>query len=256
MTRALGGAVRFQVSTLRRDPTSWMAFVMVPINTMLFLLIVQHAGREDLVGHAVLAPAIIAVWTTAIFNSSEIVSNDRLGGTLEPLIATPAPLAVVLLGRIATVTVFSMFAVVESWLVAALGFGQLVTIRHPFEFVVVVIATAFAVAGFATALSALLVLARGARAYVNSLSYPIYLLGGVMVPVSIYPEWLQPLCRLLFLSWSMDLLRETLQPAPMNLFAARVAAVVLLGAAGFAVGFLVFRRVVDRVRVTGDVGLA
>jgi ABC-2 type transport system permease protein len=233
-----------------------MAFVMVPLNAMLFLTIIQQAGRDDLIGHAILAPAIIAVWTTAIFNSSEMISNDRQGGTLEMLIATPAPLAIVLLGRISTVTIFSMLAVVESWLVAALVFEQLVSIHHPFELLVVVVATAFAVAGVATALSALLVLARGARAYVNSLSYPIYLLGGVMVPVGLYPEWLRPLCRLLFLSWSTDLLRETLQPAPMPLVAARTAAVVILGGAGFAIGLLVYRRVIDRIRLTGTVSLA
>jgi ABC-2 type transport system permease protein len=254
--RALWGAVVFQLTLIPRDPTSWMAFVIVPINTVLFLTIVLHAGREDLVVHAVVAPAIIAVWTTAIFNSSEIISHDREGGTLEALLATPAPLVVVLLGRITTVTIFSMIAVVESWLVAVVVFGQSVPVHHPAAFGLAVVITAFGVAGTATALSALLVLARSARAYVNSLSYPIYLLGGVMVPVSMYPEWLQPLGRLLFLSWSTDLLRDTLQPAPVNAVGPRVAAVVVLGAAAFAIGIGIFRRVLNRVRANGTVSLA
>lgn len=256
MIRALGGTVIFQLSMLRRDPTGWMAFVLVPLNAVLFLAIVTHAGRDDLVGHAVLAPAIIAVWTTAIFHSSEIISADRQGGRLEALIATPAPLAVVLLGRIATMTVVSMLAMVESWLVAMLLFGQTVPVHHPAQFALAVVATAIGVAGTATALSALLVLARGARGYINSLSYPIYLLGGVVVPVSMYPEWLQPLCRLLFLSWSMDLLREALAPAAMSGVLPRLGAVLVLGGAGFAVGLVVYRRVLDRIRAAGTVSLA
>jgi ABC-2 type transport system permease protein len=254
--RALRGAVAFQLLMLPRDPTSWMAFVIVPINAVLFLAIVQHAGRDDLIGHAALAPAVIAVWTTAIFNSSEIIANDRQGGRLEVLIATPTPLAVVLLGRIGTVTLFSMLAMGESWLVAALVFDRPITIHHPVEFILSAVVMAFAVAGAATALSALLVLARAARGYVNSLSYPIYLLGGVMVPVSLYPEWLQPLCRLVFLSWSTDLLRETLQPAPMTTVAPRLALVIGLGAVGFVIGLAVYRRVLDRIRATGTVSLA
>lgn len=241
---------------LPRDPTSWMAFVLVPVNTLVFMAIIQHAGRDDLAGHAVLAPAIIAVWTTAMFGSGEIVSNDRGGGTLDALVSTPAPLAVVLLGRISTITVFSMLAIAESWLVAGVVFGVWIPIHHVTEFVIAMVATAFAVAGTATTLSALLVLAREARSYVNSLSYPIYLLGGVMVPVGLYPEWIQLLCRALFLSWSMDLLREALQPEAMEHVAARVVIVMVLGAAGYMIGLVIYRRVLDRARATGEVSLA
>jgi ABC-2 type transport system permease protein len=254
--RAFAAAVRFQSSMIPRDPTTWMALALVPLQAVLFLSIVWHSGRSDLAGYAIIAPVVIAVWTTAIFNSSEMVTRDRQDGTLEALFTTPAPLAAILLGRIAAVTAFSMLALAESWLVAALGFRTSVTIQHPAGFLLTVAATAFAMAGTATALSALLVLARSARAYINSMSYPVYLLGGAMVPVGLYPGWLRPICRLVFLSWSTDLLRDAMSPPAMRELPERLAAVVLLGSLGCAAGLIVYRRVLYRLWADGTVGLA
>ena len=97
-------------------------------------------------------------------------------------------------------------------------------------------------------------LARNAVTFSNSASYPFYMLGGILVPVSVLPYWIRPVSSVVFLSWSADLLRATLRPTPMHDFAFRLGMVALLGACGFAVGAWTMRVILVRVRAYGELG--
>jgi ABC-2 type transport system permease protein len=118
-----------------------------------------------------------------------------------------------------------------------------------------VIVTLGAMAGWSLLMSALFVATRTARTFQNTLSYPFMLLGGVFVPVDQLPQWMRPVARLVFLSWSSDLLRDAMAAAPVSSVAGRLAMVLLLGAAGLGLGLLTLRRVLRRVRATGTLGL-
>jgi ABC-2 type transport system permease protein len=251
-----GAAARFELATLRRSPDDLLALVNVPLFTAMFLAITRHAGRDDLVGYAVLAPAVIAVWSMGLLVSGELIDRERANGTLEALVATPAPLPVVVLGRVAVVTAISLLSTVESWLVARFGFGIVVGVPHPAVFAAALLCTGLAMAGTATAMSGTFVLARSARTFQNSLSYPFYVLGGVFVPVDLLPGWLQPVCRLVFLSWATDLLRDSLDPAAVGHLLPRLAAVLGLGAVSYLAGFAILDRILRRVRGTGTLAHA
>jgi ABC-2 type transport system permease protein len=226
------------------------------LQACVYVSLVRHAGRPDLASYAVLAPAVIAVLGLAIGQAGEIISTDRWFGTLDGLLATPARLPVVLSGRVAAVTAVSLAAIVESWLAAGLVFGAWVTIAHPLVFSAAVLATSVAMAAAAIAMSSIFVLSRSVRTFQNSLSYPLLLLGGAFVPADLLPTWLQPLSRLVFLSWATDLLRDSLAPAPVTGALFRLFMVVLLGAAMYALGLWMFHVIVRRIQATGTVSLA
>lgn len=249
-------AFRFQLSLVRRSPGDLMVLVNTPLLTVAFLTITRHAGRPDLDGYAVLAPAVMALFNMAVMVAGEIVDVDRWLGTLELLLAAPAALPVVVLGRIGAVTVLSLGAVGEAWLVARLGFGVHLTVAHPGLFAATLLVTALATAGWATAMSGTFVLARSARTFQNTITYPFLLLGGALVPVELLPAWLRPISRLVYLSWASDLLRATLRPEPVRLFLPLAGVVLGLGAAGFALGWWLLRRIVDLARTTGTVTYA
>lgn len=253
---ALLAAARLQAATFRRMPGDLLALVTTPLFSLMFVAITRQAGRSDLTAYAVLAPAVIGMLGMALLTGGEVISADRWSGTLELALASPTPVPVIVLGRILTVTAVSLVAVVESWLAAYLAFGVAVPVPHAGVFVLVLAVTALAMAGTATAMAALFVLTRSARTFQNSISYPLYLLGGAIVPVSLLPDWLHPLARVVFLSWSTDLLRDALVRDPVTNLVPRLAAVVGLGAAGYAVGFALIGWVINRARATGQVGYA
>jgi ABC-2 type transport system permease protein len=246
--------VRLQVTIFRRGWDNFLALVTVPLFTIAFLAITRHAGRPDLTSYAVLAPAMVAVIGMAILTSGEVVTQDRGNGSLELALAAPARFPVVVIGRVLTVTVVSLVAVVEAWLVAWIVFGVTVPVPHAGAFALVLAITALATVGTALLMSSVFVAARSARTFQNTISYPLYLLGGAFVPVSLLPGPLHPVCRAVYLSWATDLLRDCLKTGTVTEFWPRLGAVAGLGIAGFVAGSAILVRVVDRARATGRVG--
>lgn len=251
MRVALAGA-RFQLLLFRRSPADFMALVTAPLMTVSFLAVVEHSGRPDLYGHAVLAPGLMALWGMSLLVAGDMIDVERGSGTLQALVAVPASTWPLLVGRIVVVAGVSALGMVESWLVAWLGFGVVVPIRAPGVFALTLLLTVLVMSAWASVMTSLFVLSRSARTFQNSLSFPFYVLGGVLVPVALLPGFLHGPADLVFLHWSADLLRDSLR-GPVPDVGARVAALAALGVVGGVIGKVLLSWVLRRVRHTGSI---
>jgi ABC-2 type transport system permease protein len=249
--RVVIAGARMQLQSMRGNPDWFLTLITAPVLTVVFVTIFQHAGREDLTAYGVLAPALIALWGMALQTSGELIARERENGSLEGLLSSPGRFDLLMLGRISAVTALSTFAFVESWLVGWLLTGSPVTIAHPFWFALTLVVTTVAMTGWAGVMASVFVLARSARTFQNSLSYPFYVLGGVLVPVSFLPVWVQPVSQAVFLSWASDLMRDSLSTAPVEHPVLRLLMVAALGAVGFLLGHHLLDRALRRVRRTG-----
>jgi ABC-2 type transport system permease protein len=252
--RAFLAGAQIQLRFLRAYPDAAIPFFTAPMFSVIFQMVFRHAGREDLTPYAAIAPVFIALWWLALFNSGWTITMERWNGTIEMLVAAPSSFAAVVFGRITTTTLLGVVSFFETWLVARAIFGTKITIYHPWAFYATVFVTLFAMAGTAVAMASLFVLARNAVTFSNSASYPFYVLGGILVPVSFLPHWIRPVSAVVFLSWSADLMRAALQAAPMHEFWFRLSMVAMLGAAGLLVGLYAMRVILTRVRGTGELG--
>lgn len=241
-----------QQRSMRDNPDWYLTLFLAPLQTIVFVTIFLFAGREDLSAYGVLAPALIALWGMALQTSGELITYERENGSLEGLLAAPARFDVVMFGRISVVTAFSLLAFVECWIAGWLITGSPIPVAHPWIFAATTAVTAWAMTGWAGVMASVFVLARSARTFQNSLSYPFYVLGGVLIPVALLPEWLQPLTRLVFLSWSSDLMRDSLTATPLTEPALRLAAIAVLGLAGYLLGHYLLQKALTRVRTTGS----
>ena len=247
--------IRLQIVLYRQYPDSFIPLMTAPLFTIIFLMIVRNAGRADLSPYAVVAPVFISLWWFALFHGGLVVQTDRWSQTLEMHVAAPTSFAAIVYGRILTVTAVGSLSFVEVWLVARYVLGAPVVIHHPWLLAATLVATAFAMAATALVMTSLFVLIRNAFTLANSISFPFYVLGGVLVPVALLPGWIQPLSKVVFLSWSADLLRASLAPGPVPDVGFRLAMIVGLAAAGFALAADLLRRVLRRIRVTGELSL-
>lgn len=254
--RAAVAAFRVQLLLVRRSVGDLRVLFTVPLYTLIFLAIAEVSGDRSLTAYAVLAPGLISLWSMMLLAAGDLIGQDRSAGRLEAVVSTPAPLFTVVTARLAAVAAVSLLSLAESWAVARWAFEVHVSIVHPWVFCAGLLATAFAMTGTATAMACAFVLSRSARIFQNSLSYPVYLLGGVLVPVSALPEWLQPVSRLVFLTWSGGLLRDSLAAPAVPDPAGRLLAALALGLVGFGAGAWLMRNVLVRVRATGTMGLA
>lgn len=252
---AFWAAAAFQLSVVRREP--WpLPIITAPIIAVSLLAVVSYSGREDLAAYAVIAPAVMAILGMAVSEAGEVISQDRQNGVLEAILTTPVPLGRVLLARIGVITVVSLVAIVECWLVAAIFFQQMVTVDHPVIFGATLVALAMGIAAIGVVMAAVFVVGRSVRAFQNSLSFPLFLLGGVMVPAGFLPGFLQPISQVFFLSWATDLLRDSMQPASVENAWGRLGMILFLSALTYAIGTWLLHRLIRRIRHTGQVNFA
>ncbi len=248
--------VRLQLRILRAHPDGLIPLFTAPLFTIIFLAIVRHGGRHDLEPDALMAPVLMTLWWFALFQGGSLITEDRWQALLEPVLAAPAGLATVILGRIAAVMCIGLVGFFEVWAVGEAVFGVGIPLEHPLQLALTLLATVYAMAGTAVAFAALFVLTRNAYTFMNSASFPFYVLGGVFAPIAILPGWMQPLSSAIFMSWSADLLRASLKPPAVGDFWSRFSMILFLGTSSFLVGRALLSLVLRRMRATGELATA
>jgi len=229
--------------------------VTTPMQTIILLSLVQYSHESWAVANAVLAPGLIGLWIASLGLAAELITEDRRAGRFQLLVLAPAPLSLAVFGRVVAVMLFGVFAFAEAWLVAALGFDVVLSVANVPLVAAAIGVTCLAMAGTATLLSAVFVLARGLEVFQNSMNYPFYILGGVMVPLAMLPAWLHPIGSVFFLSWSADLLRaEVLGTSTHWLLS--LCVISGLGLAALLSGLRLIRLLVDRGRRDGGIDAA
>ncbi|MBC3840307.1 ABC transporter permease [Streptacidiphilus sp. 4-A2] len=227
--------------------------IALPFQVLIFMSITRYGGRPGLDQQAVLAPALAGVWTMSLMLAGDIIDSDRWSGVLDVVLSAPASFFANLLGRCAAVGALGLVCFGECWVCATVFFGADLSFSHPGWFAAGLLATCLATAATSTVMATVFVLGRTALAFKNALNYPIYVLGGVFVPIAVLPGWLHPLSRMIFLSWSADLLRAAAAPGPMREPWLQLTAILLLSAATLGAGIWCARLVLNRIRSTGRV---
>lgn len=245
-----------QLRQMRTTPDWLLPWCTTPLSVVALVAIFQHADRAELAPWAVLAPALMGLWSAALLISGEVIEQDRAHGRLEALLATPGSFAAQHLGRMLAVTLSSLGLLPLAWGVGSVMLGDLIAVPHPWLLGATLALTAVAMCAVGTLMSCVFVLARSARTFQNSLSYPFFVLGGVLVPVALLPAWLHAPASLFFLSWSSDLMRDALDAAwPVDAWS-RLGAIAGLGAATWALSALALRWTLVRARRDGSLDRA
>ncbi|MER5703743.1 ABC transporter permease [Micromonospora sp. NPDC002296] len=254
--RVIAAAFRLQLAITRRSPGHLMILLTSPLFSVIFLSLVVSGQRSGTLVNGVLAPGLIGLWLMSLDLAASIIEEERWAGRMELLVASLTPVSLVVFGRIGVVILAGALTFFESWLVAVVGFGADVPLERPGVFVLAILATCFAMAGTATLLAAVFIKSRALHVFQNALTYPFYILGGVLVPVALLPGWLEPISRVIFLSWSADLLRGSMSGDLPEAWPAWIAMTVGLGAAALVAGALLINRIIDQSRETAHVGHA
>lgn len=253
---ALFTAYRMQLALAWRTPNYWMTQATTPVQVVLFLSVVDAFDRPDLLAHALLAPALMTMWSTAVWTGGSVIRNDRWGGLIELHVAAPRSYWWVVVARVAAVVTLSLLVIPITLLTAWVTYGVVIDVQHPAALLLAVVLTAAAIVATATVLSSLTILSRAAVTFQSSASYPVLLLGGVFVPLALLPGWVQPLGRLVFLSWGSDAIRQSIIEPSLDGITGRLLAVVTLGGLTLFGGSRLVRTILYRVRVSGEIGVA
>ena len=255
VSRVLAAAVRAQFNITRRTVYDLAPMFLQPAFTLVLMAVFKYAGREDLSSYALVATMLMGVSATAISIASDLMSQEQDFQTFELVLASPAPFSSVLLTRMMVITSISLIGMAESWLIIRLVFDVSLSIHHPWVFVATMLLTAFAAAGTALVPAALFTFARSARTYQNSITYPVYIFSGILVPLTVFPDWLAPISRVIFLYWSGELLRDSMQTATPEGVVVKLGAIALLGVGPAIAGAVLIARMIHYLKREGRLGI-
>lgn len=254
-TRALSVLVASALLQVRAD---WHAanVILGVVQPASFLVITALAskgtGRVSL-DDAALGSALVALWGATVWASGFILAAERWQGTLSQLLPRPVGLGTVLFGKTLGATLRSaLFISVTVSVVAAL-LGHPITVSNPGAFVAALIAVLVSALVLGLLVACLFVLTRSAGRISEAIMYPVFILGGLLVPISLLPAWLQPLSAVVSLRWGGELLRDAAGGETQSATAWLMLA--LTTAAYGVLARILFGRVLDKVRRDGTLEL-
>lgn len=252
--KAAWTAFRLQLRLAWRTPNYWMAQLTTPPTVVIFMSVTDAYDRPDLMSAALVAPILITMWGTTNWTGGSVVRDDRWQGRLELHAAAPTSYGEVVFARVAAVVLLSLLSVPIALVTAWAGYGYRAAVHHPGVLAAVLGLTTIGLTAAGVVFSSLSILTRAALTFQSAASYPFLLISGVFVPLALLPVWVRPLGWLMFLSWSADLVRDSVTGSGLSAVPARLAAVAGLGAATAVLGVALTRVVLTRVRRSGEIG--
>lgn len=167
-------------------------------------------GRNDIDPiFVVVGTSLTGLLTGFVFLGGTQLINERHFGTLEILEAAPAPLFVVITGRIAGSLGLTFLSGIVSWGVCAGLFGYSVRIVDPLGFLLSILLAIASLWALGMVFTPLFFLWPSANQVLGGLEYPIYIVGGFLFPVTLLPEWLRLAGYLLPPYWAAAALHGT-----------------------------------------------
>jgi ABC-2 type transport system permease protein len=202
--------------------------------------------------YASLGASVMGVWSATSVAASSALQRQRWHGTLELLVAAPVHFSLVLLPitiAMSTVGVYSMAATLV-W--GRVLFGISIHFAHPWLFALAVPVTVGSIGLLGFLLSVTVVRYRTAWALGNMFEYPVWLICGFLVPLSLFPGWVRPLSWLLAPTWGIRAIRAAASggdPLPAIGLAAG------LGLVYVTIGILLVETVLRSARANATVSL-
>ena len=207
--RLIGVGLRFHVKSLTLSWFFLLTSVFMPllVATVAFYMF-KSGGRPGTLFYASLGAAVYGIWSSTLFGSGGAIQWQRWQGTLEVLVSTPTPFILVILPLTLATSTIGVYSLSSTLLWGRLAFGIPFSIEHPFAFVVAVPTTILSLGLLGLLFASTFVLYRNANALSNMLEWPVLLVTGMLVPLSLLPGWSHPIAWVLAPTWGVRGIRE------------------------------------------------
>ena len=204
------------VKHMSRSPFEVTIALVVPIVQATLAVYLFRAGQEP---HRLLEAAVgaglMGVWSSVLFGSGGAIQNQRWQGTLEMIMLAPRRPVLVILPITVATGLTGTYALLATLAWGRILYGIRLDFVHPYAFVVAAVVCIVALGMFGLLLASTFVLMRNANALTNTLEYPIWLVSGMLVPITVLPAWTGPIAAALPTTWGARALREATTGGPV-----------------------------------------
>ena len=207
--RLLAVGLAFHVKSLTLSIFFLLTSVFMPllVATVAYYMF-KAGGRPGTLFYASLGAAVYGIWSSTLFGSGGAIQWQRWQGTLEVLVSVPTPFILVILPLTVATSAIGVYSLGSTLFWGRFVFGIPFTIEHPLAFVVAVPATIIGLGLLGLLFASTFVLYRHANALSNMLEWPVLLITGMLVPLSMLPGWSHPIAWALAPTWGVRAIRE------------------------------------------------
>src|SRR5690242_20188253 len=242
-----------QFTMIMRSPFDGIGNVLYPLFFATTALLVFRAGQSPrTLLYASLGAAVMGMWSSVSTSAGSAMQRERWWGTLELLVAAPRHFSLILFPSTLGLASVGIYNLVATLLWGRFAFGIPLTVEHPLLFGLSIVGTVLAFAGLGLLFAVSFVRFRAAWVLGNFFEYPVWLICGFLVPLSLLPAWVRPISWVLAPTWGMNAIRESAlggTPLPDLLLCLGLGAVYIC----FAV--LMTNRVLHDARARGSLSL-
>ena len=221
--------------------------------TSIFLLYQGGGNTGPALLSAAVGSAVMGVWSATSTTASASLQYERRGGTLELMVASPRPFALVIFPITLSMTTIGGYSLVATLLWGRFVFGIDIDVTDPAGFVAGVVATILATSSLGFLLAVAFIRYRTAWALGTALEMPVWLISGFIVPLGLLPGWLHPISWLLAPTWGMAAIRAATEGRPVL---ADIGLCLALGLGYGLIGALISRYLLDSARRNATLALS
>jgi ABC-2 type transport system permease protein len=254
IARVLAVGFALHVKMMTRSSFDGLLGVLWPLffATLAFLMFRAGAGGESLV-FASFGAAVMGIWSSTSTSAGSAMQRERWHGTLELLVCAPVHFSTVLLPVTVAMSALGLYSMTATLLISRFVFGVDLPFERPLALAVAIVATVVSTGALGFLLAVSFVRYRTAWALGNLLEYPVWLIAGFLVPLTLLPDWVLPFSWALAPTWGVDAIREA---ATGSSSWPEIALCFGLGAAYLAIGIAVLEAVLRSARRAGTLALA
>lgn len=229
--------------------------IAIPLVGIAPIAIFLHAGRPDLLGYAFVAIVVMTIGQMGLFTGSETITMDKRAQLVELIVSSPTSYFSLIVIRSLVFAILGTFSIAIAWFFIKICFKAPLEIYHPSLLISTVVITVIATAGLSTVTTSLFSLAKNVRTLQASINGPLYLIGGVLVPVKFLPLWVSYLSPFVFFYWSASLIRDAMNPAQPEEVVIRFVWIAVSAGIFFIAGAWLLGRMINILRREGTLSL-
>ena len=215
--------------------------------TLAFFLFESGGGAAgQTLLYVALGAGMMGVWSTTLFGCGGAIAWQRWEGTLELLVSAPSRYDFILVGQTFGAVVLGFYGIVATLAWGVLLFGMPIEATFPLVLPLSLLAAIVSLGSLGMLIATTFVLYRHANALGNLLEYPIWLITGLLVPISVLPLWIKPVSYLLAPTWGMEAIRGATIGASPPLLA--IAMCFILAVAYYVAARFTLVFVLDKAR--------
>jgi ABC-2 type transport system permease protein len=243
----------FQFKQLSRSSFDSFLAILWPLffATVAFFMF-RRGGDPDALIYAGLGAAVMGIWTATSMAAGTSLQRERWHGTLELLVAAPSHFALVLLPVGLATSTIGVYCMAGTLLWGRIVFGIDLPVEQPLLMALAVPATLLSIGALGFLIGVAFARYRYAWALGSLTEYPMWLICGFLIPLTLLPDWVRPISWLLAPTWGMSAIRESStggSPVP------DIAMCFVLGTAYVVIGVALTDRVLHAARSKASLSL-